>query len=414
MLPSFLPDGRHFVYLRFSPGAPEASGVYVGTLDAAPDRQSTERLMPYEVGVTYAGDSEAGRLLFLHEGTLMAQPFDARRLALVGTPVPAGRTGRVVSRRRLFSASNNDVLVYRPAETDFQLTWVDRLGMLAGRVSEPGGFRSVALSPDGARAAASRTNPQDTTKADLWLFDLSTANGATRLTPGSGVAESPVWSPDGKRIVFTFGSSQLHEKLASGAGDEKELLRTNAVELLQPTSWSADGRHLLYTGGFTSTRSRDILLLGLNGARSGTFLQTTFNEEQGRFSPDGHWVAYVSNESGVGEVYVRGFTMDDSSGQASVSGSVLVSRGGGRAPRWRGDGRELFYLAPDGKMMAVDVTAAPEFKAGTPTSLFQTPPGADVGDVAADGKRFLLVTPVGPSASVPFTVVLNWTAALKK
>ena len=144
------------------------------------------------------------------------------------------------------------------------------------------------------------------------------------------------------------------------------------------------------------------------------FVQTGFNEEQGRFSPNGRWVAYVSDQSGLNEVYVRGFTTDFSRGSASTGGSMLVSRGGGTAPRWRGDGRELFYLAPNGKMMAVEVMAAQDFQVGPPTPVFQAPPGAIVGDVAADGRRFLLVTPVGPSASVPFTVVLNWTAGLKK
>ena len=130
-----------------------------------------------------------------------------------------------------FSASANDVLVYRTADTDSQLTWFDRQGAVSGRASEPGGFRGVALSPDGARAVASRTNPQDTTKADLWLFDLSRGSGAARLTLGAGVAEFPVWSPDGKRIVFSFNNSMLRQKLASGEGDEKELLRTNSAEL---------------------------------------------------------------------------------------------------------------------------------------------------------------------------------------
>jgi eukaryotic-like serine/threonine-protein kinase len=139
-----------------------------------------------------------------------------------------------------------------------------------------------------------------------------------------------------------------------------------------------------------------------------------FNENQGQFSPNGRWVAYVSNESGQSEVYVRGFATDFSSGSASVGGSVLVSRGGGIAPRWRGDGREIFYLAPDGKMMTVAVSSGQEFRAGTPTALFQTPAGAIVGDVTTDGKRFLLIAPVGSSASVPFTIVLNWTAGLKK
>ena len=416
LLPSFLPDGRHFVYLRISPGTPEASGAYVGTLDAKPEAQSTQRLMPYAVGLTYAAavDSGPGRLLFLREGTLMAQPFDARRLALAGDPVPVAE--RVGSFRDggFFSASANDRLIYRTADTDFQLAWFDRQGTLSGRVSEPGGFRGAALSPDGTRAVASRTNPQDAAKADLWLFDLSRGSGATRLTLGAGIAEFPVWSPDGKRIVFTFNNSVLRQKLASGEGDEKELLRGNSVDLLRPTGWSPDGRFLLYTGGYSNTRSFDLLVLPSNDPKPVPFMQTGFNEEQGRFSPNGRWVAYVSNQSGVTEVYVREFATDFSSGSASTGGSVLVSRGGGTAPRWRGDGRELFYLAPNGKMMAVDVMAGQEFHVGTPTPLFQTPPGAIVGDVTADGKRFLLVTPVGPSASVPFTVVLNWTAGVEE
>jgi serine/threonine protein kinase len=213
LLPTFLPDGRHFVYLRVSPSAPESSGTYIGTLDAAPDSQSATRLMPYEVGMTYAAaaDGGPGRLLFLRAGTLMAQPFDARRLALVGEPVPVAE--RVGSFRdgAYFSASANDILVYRHAASDSQLTWFDRHGIVSGRVSEPGGFRAVALSPNGARAVASRTDAVDTTKADLWLFDLSRGSGATRLTLGTGLAEFPVWSRDGTRVVFTFNNSSLRQ-----------------------------------------------------------------------------------------------------------------------------------------------------------------------------------------------------------
>jgi hypothetical protein len=158
----------------------------------------------------------------------------------------------------------------------------------------------------------------------------------------------------------------------------------------------------------------DLLVLPAAGGKPVPFLQTRFAEAQGRFSPDGRWVAYVSDQSGSREVYVRAFTSDFSGGSASAGGSLLVSRGGGSAPRWRGDGKELFYLAPDGKLMAVDVSSGAEFRPGTPAALFQTSPGTVVGDVSPDGKRFLLVTPVGPSASAPFTVLLNWSAALKQ
>jgi dipeptidyl aminopeptidase/acylaminoacyl peptidase len=421
LLPTFLPDGRHFVYLRVSPSAHEASGTYVGTLDAKPDAQSAERLMPYAVGVTYAAavDSGRGRLLFLREGALMAQPFDATRLALAGDPVPVAE--RVGSFRdgAYFSASANDVLVYRTADTDSQLTWFDRQGAMSGRASEPGGFRAVSLSPDGTRAVASRTHPLDPTKADLWLFDLSRGGGAIRLTLGTGTAVSPVWSRDGKRIAFTFNNSSLRQKLASGEGDEEELLRSNSTGSLWANSWSPDGRFLLYVGYAASALGAGSLDLGVlpsHDRKPVPFMRDAggFQENQGQFSPNGRWVAYVSNQSGQSEVYVREFATDFSSGSASIGGSVLVSRGGGSAPRWRGDGREIFYLAPNGKMMAVAVGPGQEFRVGTPTPLFQTPSGAIVGDVTADGKRFLMIAPVGPSASVPFTVVLNWTAGLKK
>ena len=178
----------------------------------------------------------------------MAQPFDAGSLALAGEPVPVAERVGAFRDGGHFSASANDVLVYRNAATDSQLTWFDRQGAVSGRASEPGGFRGVALSPDGARAVASRTNPLDTTKADLLLFDFSRGSGATRLTLGDGLAEFPVWSRDGKRIVFTFNNSSLREALASGEGDDEELLRSESSGALWANSWSPDGRILLYAG----------------------------------------------------------------------------------------------------------------------------------------------------------------------
>jgi eukaryotic-like serine/threonine-protein kinase len=413
LLPSFLPDGRHFVYLRISPGTPEGGGTYIGTLDAKPAEQSSQRLLPYLVGLTYApsNDSSADRLLFLREGTLVAQPFDAKRLALSGDPVPVAEQVGSYRDTGFFSTSANGVLVYRTIDTDFQVTWLDRQGVVAGRASEPGRFRGVALSRDGTRAVASRTNPQDTAKADLWLLDLSRNGGATRFTLGAGVAEFPVWSPDGKRIAFTFRNN-LYLKPASGELDERELLAFSQG-LIKATDWSPDGRFLLYAATEPTTRW-DLWVVPVDSPKPVPFARTGFNEEQGRFSPDGRWIAYVSNESGTNEVYVRALATDFSGGSAATGGRVLVSRDGGTAPRWRGDGNELFYVGPNGNMMAVAVTARQEFQAGTPTPLFQTPPGTIVGDVAADGKRFLVVTPVGRSASAPFTIVVNWMAGLKK
>jgi Tol biopolymer transport system component len=415
LLPSFLPDGRHFVYLRISPSTPQSSGTYVGTLDAKPEEQSAQPLMPYVVGLTYAAahDLVPDRLLFVREGTLMAQAFDVKRLTLSGNPVPVAE--RVGSFRDggFFSTSVNDVLVYRSADADYQIGVFDRRGTQSGRLSEPAAFRATALSPDGSRAVASRTDPQDGSKADLWLFDLSGSGGATRLTFGGRLVEYPVWSPDGKHIAFTVNNNALYQKLASGEGEEKELARSISAGLIRATGWSPDGQFLLYAVAQVSNTLIDLWVVPTDGRKPVPFLQTRFTEEQGRFSPDGRWVAYVSDQSGVMEVYVRAFAADFSGGSASTGGSVRVSRAGGTSPRWRGDGKELFYLAPDGKMMTVEATAGPEFRGGTPTPLFQTPSGAIVGDVSADGKRFLLAAPVGPSHSPPFTVVLNWTAGTK-
>jgi Tol biopolymer transport system component len=219
--------------------------------------------------------------------------------------------------------------------------------------------------------------------------------------------------------VFTLNNSSLRQTLTSGEGDEEELLRSQSSGALWANSWSPDGRVLLYAAYAASASMPGNVDLGVIPSadrKPVPFLRDArgFIENQGQFSPNGRWVAYVSNQSGQSDVYVREFAPDFSSGSASVGGSVLVSRGGGTAPRWRGDGREIFYLAPNGKMMAVAVGAGREFRVGTPTPLFQTPSGAIFGDVAADGERFLLIAPAGPSASVPFTVVLNWTAGLRK
>jgi Tol biopolymer transport system component len=343
----------------------------------------------------------------------MAQPFDAERLSIAGDPVAVAE--RVGSFRDggFFSASNNGVLIYRTTDTNSQVSWFDRQGAIISRVSEPGAFRDVALSADGARAVVSRTNPQDAATADLWLLDVSGRGGATRLTLGGEIAEFPVWSADNRRIIYTLGKNRLRQKLASGDADDEDVLQSRTVGVIKASHSSPDGRYLLYTAHDLKTTKWDLWVLPRDNPKPVPFVRTAFDEIDGRFSPDGRWVAYVSNQSGVNEVYVREFTTDFAGGSAGVGGSMLVSRGGGTAPRWRGDGRELFYLATSGQMMSVEVKPGPTFHALAPTVLFQSPAGTIVGDAAPDGKRFLLVTPVGPSASAPFTVVLNWTSALK-
>ena len=417
VLPSFLPDGRHFLYERAS-SIPENSGIYVGSLDTKPEKQDSRRLLATTSGPVYvpSSDSDSGEVLFLRQGMLMAQPFDARRLEPSGEAVPvAEQVGSYID-YGLFSASDNGVLVYRSsAGQDFQLTWLNQQGKILGTVAEPGRYNSMALSPDGRRIAVSRTNAENTPNWDIWLLDVG-RNTSTRLTYDQVRATFPVWAADGSSVVFDTeyaGVRSLYLKLTSGAGDERLLLSSTAGEKYA-TSWSRDGRFLLYSGEDPETKS-DLWVLPLQGDRQPIpFLRTEFNESSGQFSPDGHWVAYTSDESGRNEIYVRDFSSGAAQGSWDAAGRWLISKSGGTSPRWRGDGKELFYVASDGKLMSVSITSKPVFQAGGPRPLFQLPSGFIGGDVTADGKRFLIGVPVGQSASLPFTVVLNWQTALKK
>ena len=250
VLPSFLPDGQHFLYLRAS-SIPENSGVYVGSLNTKPAEQDSRRLLATTSGPVYvpSSDSDSGQVLFLRQGTLMAQPFDARRLEPSGEAVPiAEQVGSYID-VGLFSASTNGVLVYRGgAGLDYQLRWLDQQGKVLGTVAEPARYNSLALSPDGRRVAVSRTNPDNTPNWDVWLLDLG-RNTSTRLTYDQVRATFPVWSADGSSVIFDSvheGESNLYLKSANGAGDER-LLQKSTDEYQYANSWSRDGRFLLYT-----------------------------------------------------------------------------------------------------------------------------------------------------------------------
>jgi Tol biopolymer transport system component len=416
LLPTFLPDERHFVYERVSRGSLESSGIYVGALDVKPEEQGTRRLLPYAQGLTYAPPTagSVGHLMFIREGTLVAQPFDERSLELAGDAVPLAQQVGVYLDTAFFSTSQNDALVYRSADPMFPITWFDRRGNAIVRVSEPGQYSSLALSPDGSRAVVSLTNPRDRSNSDLWLLDLAGGGSPSRFTFNRAfMSDFPVWSLDGKRIVFRSGGTgklQIVQKRLNSAPDEVDEMAPSLVGLMKPTSWSPDGRVILFartdqTTGWDLWAIRLDPGTHLKDAKLVPFAGSRFNEDDGHFSPDGRWVAFVSNESGTNEVYVRAFSLNATGELSSVGGSVLVSRGGGSSPRWRRDGKELFYLGPNDKMMVANVSIGSDFRAGTPTPLFQAPPGTIVGDVAADGQRFLLVQ----SATAPFTLVLNWT-----
>jgi eukaryotic-like serine/threonine-protein kinase len=430
--PSFLPDGRHFLYYRrFS--SPDNNGIYLGSVDAKPEAQGSKRLLdtPFTSAYAPSPNLKVGSLLFLREGTLMAQSFDNRRMELTGEPHPVSEqvgTGAPGFGPVFFSVSANGVLAFRPAVElpKSQLTWFDRQGNPLGVVGELRSYNTLALSPDGTRVASDHWAGPGTQR-DLWIYDLSRGVGA-RFTSDPGFEFMPVWSPDGSQVVFFSGPvpdfGDLHRKASSGAGNDEVLFKSN--EAKWPQDWSPDGRFLLYSSPVANSGPVNLWLLPLTGAggasiRPVPFLKTAFHEIQGRFSPDGHFIAYASDESGKLEVYVQPFPA--SLGGKFAGGKWVVSKGGGTQPTWRRDGKELFYISADSKMMAVEVSTSPTFKAGVPKALFAAPifGGGAFGvvhryDVTANGQRFLInaFSPGGaPSSSPPITVVLNWQAGLK-
>jgi Tol biopolymer transport system component len=409
VLPSFLPDGRHFLYYRGS-RTPENAGTYVGSIDTEPGKQDSRELL-VNASAQYAPSSASSpaQLLFLRGGTLMAQPFNPTRLQLTGEPMAVAEQVGSFLALGFFSISANGILVYRTRARDFQLTWLDRQGTAIGRVWEPGPYTSLSVSPDGAQAVVSRNDLyQGTAVWNLWMLDLARGT-SKRFTSALGTNDDPVWSPDGSGIAFASSREggtaalNLYQKSASGTKDEEVLLRTSETKV--PTSWSRDGRFLLYTVADLKTK-RDIWMLSMEGDHRRTrLLGTEFNEGEAQFSPDSRWIAYTSDASGRDEVYVRAFP--------EAKEDFVVSKGGGSSPRWRDDGRELYYISSDGKVMAVEVAATGLFQAGIPKPLFPASGVLPAWSVTAGGKRFLFAVPV-EQTQAPFKVVMNWPAALRK
>lgn len=356
-----------------------------------------------------------GRLLFLRETTLMAQPFDARALALTGEPVPLAEQIQTVGGPPLgiFSASDNGVLVYQTGTAGGmpQLTWFDRSGKPVGVIGDRGNYGDIELSPD--RKAATVSLIEGGQSHDIWIVDL--ARGVrSRFTFDPAPDETAIWSPDGSRLVFNSfrkGRSDLYQKSYSGASTEEVLLADDHNK--SPQSWSPDGRFMLYTTTGGGPSAIDLWVLPLTGDRkSFPFLNTQFTEGQGQFSPDGRWIAYVSNESGHAEVYVAAFP--------GPRGKRQISIAGGDSPRWRRDGKELFYRTiVDGKLMAAAVDGrGAAFEVGAVTPLFSVLSGGPrhFYDVSEDGRRLLISAMVverGTSVQ-PITVVVNWAASLGK
>jgi eukaryotic-like serine/threonine-protein kinase len=417
--PQFLPDGRHFLFFVGFLGS-DAQGVYVGTLDAGGE---PKRVLDVATAAVYA---PPGALLWVYQGVLVAQRFDAESEVVSGEPIPVAQAvgSDDALQRGAFAVSATGVLAHRAGRGEWrQLTWVDRAGVIRGTVGPPdeNALSSPELAPNGRRVAVTRMVEGN---QDVWLVDTD-RDQQSRLTFDASLETLPLWSPDGSRVVFASVrelfpnvASVLFEKAASGAGDEQPLPVTG--EPKTPLAWSSDGQFLLY-GILHPKTAADLWALPMAGDRTPLLvLQTRFDETSGQFSPDGRWVAYQSNDSGPFQIYVRPFR--------GPGGPWQVSTAGGSQPRWRPDGKELFYVAADARLMAVPITVAVDQQTltpGAPVPLFRTrlASGASINPsrggvkpqyaVASDG-RFLMNVSVEGATAQPITVVLNWDAALKR
>jgi len=364
-----------------------------------------QRLTPADVAGAYL---PPGWLLFLRQGTLVARRFNATAGELTGDPITvADSVGfDVWNSAGAFSLSRDGIVAYRSIGTGRrQLTWFNRTGTAIGTLGAPDENELVdpVLSPDGRRVAAHRTVQGNT---DIWLFD---AGRTTRFTFDAGRDLFPIWSPDGRFVAFDSnrsGHRYFYQKRSDLSGAEVPLLESPEDKVLN--DWSPDGQFLLYVTPNDPKTGADIWYLPLSGGRQPIpFVKTAFLERAGQFSPDGHWVAYQSNETGPYEIYVRGFPGPGPQQQVSTSGGIQA--------RWRSDGKELYYIAPDGKLIAVPIKMnGAVLERGTPVALFRTRiwgggTNATQGqqyDVSSDG-RFLLSVAIDDVTMTPITLLLN-------
>ena len=412
--PTFLPDGQHFLYLAASHDAPTRgeTGVFWASLDG----KQNKLVMLSPSNAVYA----SGYLLFVEQNALMAQPFDPSSGALKDQASVLNSDVQVDDSvwRGTFSTSENGTMIYQPgtASRATQLTWFDIHGKETGKLGGPDDYYQVELSPDGKKAAAAVGN----SVYAIWIYDTE-HNTRTRFTFGNEVYLSPIWSRDGKQIAYMAGAyggltnESILAKAADGSGEEQKLMDLSRAIGLQEglCDWSPDGRYILFVTGTASVGTgTDIWVLPLFGDRKPfPYIDAPGNQQYAQFSPDGHWVAYASDESGHSEVYVAPFPWTGAKWQ--------VSNGDGVLPRWRRDGKEIFFLRMGSSgVFGADVNGhGSSFEVGEVHNLFNvnnlSPSSAGQQyAVTGDGQRFLQIT-TGDAGKLPLNVIQNWTAQLQ-
>ena len=406
--PSFLPDGRHFTYLAQS----VTNEIWLGSLDGGP----AKRLLTADSQAEYASP---GYLLFVRQGALYAQHFDARAGTTSGDPTQVPVGGGIypdLNGYAPFSAADNGVLAYRTGQralTTAARMVNDRAGKLIEKAGQPGAYRNPKLSPDGKRAALEVVDPQGHNQ-DIWILELASGM-LSRLTFDPHNDIYPVWSPDSSRIAYgsdrDAGRFALYEKPANGSTGEQLVLQSGSeTAAAAPYSWSPDGRFIIVRSFMSGFFSLGVLTVG-DKVQVRVFDPSPFNQTEGQVSSGGRWIAYHSNESGRYEVYVQTFP--------SPGGKWQISTDGGSHPTWRGDGRELYYYSRDGQLMAVPISSnATSLQVGPAMPLFNirmlNGPNVSGGfrmqyDVASDGNRFLIDVPID-DAPPAITLALNWMA----
>jgi len=404
--PFFLPDGRHYLYLagNFS-GYLDKNFIVLGELDS----KETRTLVSASTNAVYA---EPGYLLLWRDNALVAQRFDLSALSLSGEPRILNDTIQYFPQVNysVFTASRGNLVTQTGGSrgaTPSQLTWFDRTGKQLGTAGPIAIIANPKLSPDERRVAVDQTDA-DGRHINPWIYE-TTSNVTTRLTFTNGLQEDPIWSPDGKEIVYSSNEDlnfSIYSRNADGSGTVEKILDLGS-QYQTPWDWSRDGKFLLVR------KDQDLLYMTIADRQAHPLVHKPWAIRNAQFSPDGKFVAYSSEETGTWDIYISPFP--------DFSGKWQVSTGGGEEPRWRADGKELFYLAPDRRLMAVPVKTTPALELGTPVALFVTSPQPPLSalyffsyDVSSDGQKFLINTRIPTQNSAPLSVMLNWPAEIEK